>query len=80
MADKKTQHSLIAEYMTRWGWITPLDAWQQLGISKLATRISEMKREGVGIYSEFVTVRTRMGDEVKVKRYRLDDSARVLAD
>lgn len=80
MPKSNTQHARIAEYMTRWGWITPLDAWQQLGISKLATRISEMKRDGWGIYSEYVTVRTRFGEEIKVKRYRLDEPARATAD
>ena len=77
---KQTQINRIIDYMGRWGWITPLTAFQELGITKLATRISEMKDQGIGIYSEYVNVRTRFGEEVRVKRYRLDDTARVMAD
>lgn len=79
-AQKQTQINRIIDYMTRWGWITPLSAFQELGITKLATRISEMKDQGIGIYSEYVNVRTRFGEEVRVKRYRLDDTTRVMAD
>ena len=76
MADKRTQHARILEYMTRWGWITPLTAWSELGITKLATRVSEMKKEGIGFQSEFVEVRNRFGEAVRVKRYRLNEEAK----
>lgn len=65
------QQNRIIEYMLRFGWITPLDAFRDLGITKLATRISEMKKQGIEIESEFVEVTNRFGEKRKVKRYRL---------
>ena len=48
MANKRpTQRERIAEYIDRYGSITPMDAYFHLGITKLATRVSEMRRDGI---------------------------------
>lgn len=39
-----SQHDLIVEYFKHNHSITPMEAFEQLGITKLATRISEMKQ------------------------------------
>ena len=44
-----TQHEKILNYIEQHGSITPMDAFSQLGITKLATRVSELIREGVPI-------------------------------
>ena len=41
--------------MTVFGSITPMDAFSDLGITKLATRVSEMREEGVSIIGEWET-------------------------
>lgn len=42
-----TQREAILKYIQDFGSITPMDAYGDLGITKLATRISEMKKDGM---------------------------------
>lgn len=67
-----TQAGRIRSYMETFGSITPLDAFRDLGITKLATRISEMRAAGEQIESEWMEVENRFGEKVKFKRYRLN--------
>ena len=46
-----TQRELILNYIKDFGSITPLEAFADLGITKLATRISEMRRDGIAIFA-----------------------------
>lgn len=50
----KTQHQKIYDYMYNVGGITPMDAFRDLGITKLSTRIGEMRRQGVQIESKMI--------------------------
>lgn len=43
---KQTQYDQIYFYIKSHGSITPMKAFRDLGITKLATRISEMTRSG----------------------------------
>jgi hypothetical protein len=45
-------------------------AWQNYGISKLATRISELIHSGEKILKCWVTVKNRYGEDVRVVQYR----------
>lgn len=47
MAKRPTQKDRILDHIKRYGSITPMDAYYFLGITKLATRVSEMRREGI---------------------------------
>ena len=69
--EKETQHSRIAKYLACHDWITPMDAYNALGITKLATRISEMKRKGYVFDQKTVAVTNRYGETVNVMAYRL---------
>lgn len=69
-----TQKQLIINYITDFGSITPLDAFYDLGITKLATRVSELKREGYRFVTESVTSKNRYGKSVTYSRYRLGDN------
>ena len=73
MAEKRTQHEDILNYLQKRGTITPWQAFTDLGITKLATRIGELKRAGYDIRGEMVDVRARNGRETKVMRYWLFD-------
>ena len=64
-----TQHEKIANYIKRFGSITPMDAFADLGITKLATRISEMRRMGIEIRDEWTRTKNRFGERVEYKRY-----------
>jgi hypothetical protein len=70
-----TQHNLIISYINQHGSITPLEAFNDLGITKLATRISEMRREGIEIEGETISVMNRFGQKCHVKRYTLKEKA-----
>ena len=47
-----TQHERILKYIEDFGSISPMEAFTDLGITKLATRISEMRRAGIEIAGE----------------------------
>ena len=47
-----TQQELVLKYIEDFGSISPMEAFADLGITKLSTRISEMKKDGY----EFNTV------------------------
>lgn len=64
-----TQHERILDYMDRYGSITPMDAIFDLGITKLATRIGELRKLGVPIKSETVEGKNRYGEQARYKRY-----------
>ena len=48
-----------------------LEALKDLGVMRLASRISELKRQGYPIDSKIVTVRNRFEEDVHIKRYML---------
>lgn len=66
-----TQQELIEKYMRDFGSITPYEAFKDLRITKLSTRISEMKKKGFEFADEWVDDVNRYGVAVKYKRYRL---------
>lgn len=68
---KPTQNQRILEYIERFGSITQYEALADLGIMRLASRISDLKRLGYPIESEMVTVKNRFHEDCHVKRYRL---------
>lgn len=63
-----TQVEKITEFMTAHGSITARDAYK-LGIMRLASRISDMKRSGIDIKSEEVKVKNRDGSFSYIARY-----------
>lgn len=65
-----TQHQRILQYIDDFGSITPMEAFQDLGITKLATRVSELIRDGERIEKEQVSGKNRYGDNTHYMRYR----------
>ena len=63
------QRELILEYITRFGSITPMQAFNDLGITKLATRISEMRRDGMEFNIEIVSSKNRFDKTVHYAKY-----------
>ena len=64
-----TQREAIIEYITDFGSITPMEAYSDLGITKLATRISEMRRDGMQFKIETVKSKNRYGKPTHYARY-----------
>jgi hypothetical protein len=65
-----TQHQLILAHIDTYGSITPFEAFAEYGITKLATRISELRRQGHQIVKVFEEGRNRFGQKVHYVRYR----------
>lgn len=65
-----TQGQRILKYIDEKGSITPMEAFAELGITKLATRISELRRGGEKIEKRYVTATNRFGDKVQYMEYR----------
>ena len=64
-----TQKQLIRNYISDFGSITPFDAFADLGITKLATRISEMRAEGEEFRIEKIKSKNRYGKTVHYCKY-----------
>lgn len=68
---RPSQNERIISYMKQFGSITQLDALKDLGVMRLASRISDMKSMGVPIVSTVETVVNLFGEKTYIKRYSL---------
>lgn len=66
------QTERVLDYMRRHGSITTLDAILDLGVLRLASRISELKKDGYTIKRDWMKVKNRFGEECSILRYSLD--------
>ena len=64
-----TQREAIINYITEFGSITPMEAFADLGVTKLATRISEMRKDGMEFKIETVKSKNRYGKTVCFAKY-----------
>lgn len=69
---KATQAQRVLEYMDIFGGITQLEALQDLGVMRLASRISDLKKQGYPIKSDVVAVKNRFGESCYIKKYSLE--------
>lgn len=65
------QCKIIFDHMWTRGPITAKMAQDMYGIQRLASRISDMKKLGIGIKSQIVTGPNRFGDPTHWKEYWL---------
>lgn len=66
-----TQRDAILNYINEFGSITPMEAFADLGITKLATRISEMRKDGMQFKIEMVKRKNRYNKTVHYAKYSL---------
>ena len=71
---KITQCEMIEDYLDTYHSITPLEAMRDLGIMRLASRISDLKKQGYKIKSKMVAVATRNGGTTHIARYSWDNA------
>ena len=68
---KATQAERVLEYIEKFGSITQYEALFDLGVMRLASRISDLKKLGYPIKGEVVAVKNRFEEDCYVKRYSL---------
>lgn len=64
-----TTQQRVFDYIMEFGSITTLQAFTDLGESRLSARIWELRDKGVNIGSETIMVKNRFGESRHVKKY-----------
>lgn len=64
---KKAQR--VFDYIKDFGSITTLEAYNDLGETRLSARVFELKEKGVDISFEWIEVLNRYKEKCRVKRY-----------
>jgi|TARA_B110000908_G_C10168470_1_gene409616 hypothetical protein len=67
-----TQHDRVLEYLNDGKKLTCLNAFSELGITQVASRILELKREGHLILKNNVKVTNRYDEKVTVAEYYME--------
>jgi len=67
-----TQANRVLEYLEKGQSITPLDAWKELGITRLAARVHELKRDGYVIDKKLISVTNRYSEKCNVAEYTME--------
>jgi K+-sensing histidine kinase KdpD len=70
---KPTQNERILNYIEEFGSITQLYALRDLGVMRLASRISDLRRKGYNIVSKTEAVKNRHEEICHIKRYSLGE-------
>lgn len=67
--NKAKQTDRVLAYMREFGGITQFEAMRDLGVMRLASRISDLKRQGYAITGKMEAVKNRYGETCHIKRY-----------
>ena len=74
MNDMKTQTEELYDYLKEHKTITQMKALRELGIMRLASRISDLRSQGVTISKEMISVKAKNGRVASVARYTLEEA------
>ncbi|WP_288910986.1 helix-turn-helix domain-containing protein [uncultured Thomasclavelia sp.] len=75
MEKKKTQAERVLDYIKKYGSITTLDAFRDLGVTRLSARIYELKHyNGLDINKKYVTSKNRHGEICTYAKYTLREN------
>lgn len=72
-----TQCMRVIEYLRRNGSITQREADRELGVMRLASRISDLRRSGYGITKRMVKAKNRFDEPVSFAEYSLTEDGNV---
>jgi hypothetical protein len=64
--DRLTEHLLIHQT------ITPMDAWNKLGIYRLSDTVFKLRKKGLKIETTLINVNNQFGEKCRVAQYRLE--------
>ena len=70
-----TQEQRIVRYINQFGSISTFEAFTELGITRLASRIFDLTQEGYAFDRESVTDKNRFGEPVRYTRYRFNEQS-----
>lgn len=70
-----TQKERILDYIKTFGGITALEAMRDLGIMRLASRVTDLGKDGITIERSWVNDKNRYGEPVRYLRYYLPKEA-----
>lgn len=70
---KITQRDRVINYIREFGSISSWEAYKDLGITQLATRIKELKEQGYEFKTKWESSKNRFGEKTDYKRYYLAD-------
>lgn len=66
---KAKQTDRVLDYIREFGSITQLEALRDLGVMRLASRMSDLKRQGYDVEGRIEAVNNRYGEKCHIKRY-----------
>lgn len=67
------QTEKIIRHIEEHGSITPLEALQEYGIMRLASRMCDIKRAGYIVHKTTETAKNRYGEPVRYARYTIQE-------
>jgi len=68
-----TQCERVLDYMKRFGSITSAEAMLDIGVYRLAARVSDLRKEGYKIKAVTESGKNRYGEATSYKRYSLEE-------
>lgn len=68
---RATQCERVLDYMNQFGSITQAEAYLDLGVARLASRINDLKKNGYVIEDKWEAVKNRFDETCYIKRYSL---------
>ena len=68
-----TQKEKILQYLKDHGTITTREAFVNLGVTRLASRIWDLRNDGYNVIREMISVKNRDGEKCAVAQYRLEE-------
>ena len=69
------QAQRIHTYLLTGRSLTRLQSWDLLGVLECPARISELRKDGVEINTEMVSVKNKYGESVRVAKWTIDQVA-----
>lgn len=66
------QNERILQHIQEHGSITAMEAMQEYGIMRLASRMCDIKKAGFAVRREDVKGKNRFGEETRFARYTID--------
>ena len=66
-----TQNMLLLSHLKKGNSITSLQAIRQFGITRLASRICDLRQSGINVQDEWLVEYNRYGQKTRFKKYFL---------
>lgn len=64
-----SQKQMVLDYIREFGSITPIDAFRDLGVTRLAAKVFELKKDGHDIEKVIETGKNHFGNRTRYARY-----------